>query len=442
MTVPGDPGSQRPDEPSTGKRSTPVSILDEQVLSERLHRQLHADLGALPAPPAPVGAVRRRGRAIRARRWAAAGSGLMAGAAAVAIAVSVQTGGPAARPAAARPAAARTAAAASPAGSQSPAGILNSATPPGGSVFAAGVAGGAAWQLSVRNIAGNGSGCLPAVLLNGTDGDLLSAPPATPAGLTDIAFLDNLPGGSGAGYAALQVAPGVTRLTAIFRNGTRLGLHPVTVHVCGREMHLAGFAYPASGVAQITASSGGQLAATSQETPPASLFRGADDTGGHAASSPGLRLVPGVWEHVGATPAVAATGTAGSGRLGTARWGVTVTLGPAGECFAGASFGGGPYTSSSACVPIGLPPATAALHPVVLTAQPRVVAYAGLVNARTATVVATLSDGTSRRIRPVTIAGRRYLALAVPAGATLTRVTLRDAAGHAFATVTVIPPAG
>ena len=35
----------------------------------------------------------------------------------------------------------------------------------------------------------------------------------------------------------------------------------------------------------------------------------------------------------------------------------------------------------------------------------------------------------------------RYLALAVPAGATLTRVTLRDASGHVFATVTAIPPA-
>jgi hypothetical protein len=304
------------------------------------------------------------------------------------------------------------------------------------------VADGAAWQLTVRNLARTGSGCLPAVMLNGTDGDLLSAPPATPAGMTDIAFLDNLPGGPGAGYAALQVAPAVTRLTAIFRNGTRLGLHPVTVHACGREMHLAGFAYPASGVAQISTYAGGQLAAMSQETPPASLFQGAGDSGGQAASSPGLRLVPGVWEHAGATPAVAA-GTAGSGRLGTARWQVTVTLGPAGECFAGASFGGGrPYTSSSACVPLGLPPATAALHPVVLTAQPRVVAYAGLVNARTVTALATLSGGTSLRIRPVIVAGRSYLALAVPAGGTLTRVTLRDGSGHAFATVTAIPPAG
>jgi hypothetical protein len=410
-----------------------VRILDEQALSERLHQ----DLGAVAPPPAPVGAVRRRGRAIRARRWAAAGSGLMAGAAAVAIAVSAQTGSPATRPAAAR-----TGAAASPAGSPSPAGIVNSATPPGGSVFAAGMADGASWQLSVRNIAGSGSGCLAAVMLNGTDGDLLSAAPATPAGMTDIAFLDNLAGGSGPGYAALQVAPGVTRLTAIFRDGSRLDLQPVTVRVCGREMHLAGFAYPASGVAQITASAGGQLAAASRETPPPSLFHGGSDSGGQAASAPGLRLVAGVWAHAGASPAVAAAGTAGSGRLGAARWRVTVTLGPAGECFTGAAFGGGPYSSSSACVPLGLPPATAALHPVVLTAQPRVVAYAGLVSTRTATAVATLSDGTSERIRPAIIAGRRYLALAVPAGSTLTRVTLRDASGHAFASVTAIPPGG
>jgi hypothetical protein len=53
--------------------------------------------------------------------------------------------------------------------------------------------------------------------------------------------------------------------------------------------------------------------------------------------------------------------------------------------------------------------------------------------------VATLSDGTSRRIRPVSVAGRRYLALAVPAGVTLTRVTLRDGSGRALATVTAIP---
>jgi hypothetical protein len=77
--------------------------------------------------------------------------------------------------------------------------------------------------------------------------------------MTDVAFLDTGPGGSDAGFAALQVAPAVTRLTAIFRNGTRLGLHPVTLHACGREMHLAGFAYPASGVAQISTYAGNPL---------------------------------------------------------------------------------------------------------------------------------------------------------------------------------------
>jgi hypothetical protein len=79
---------------------------------------------------------------------------------------------------------------------------------------------------------------------------------------------------------------------------------------------------------------------------------------------------------------------------------------------------------------------------MVLTAQPHIVAYAGLVNTRTVTAVATLSDGTSRRIRPVSVAGRRYLALAVPAGVTLTRVTLRDGSGRALATVTAIPLTG
>jgi hypothetical protein len=58
------------------------------------------------------------------------------------------------------------------------------------------------------------------------------------------------------------------------------------------------------------------------------------------------------------------------------------------------------------------------------------------------TAVATLSDGTSRRIRPAIVAGRRYLALAVPAGVTLTRVSLADRSGHVFAAVTAVPAAG
>ncbi len=412
-----------------------MSILDEQVLSQRLHE----DLDTLTAPPAPVGAVRRRGRAIRTRRWAAAASGLMAGAAAAAIAVSAQTGSPAARPAAARtPAAPGTAGTSS---APPPAGVLNSARPPGGSAFAAGTAGGAAWRLSVRNIAGHGSGCLPAVMLDGTDGDLLAGTALT-QGITSTAFLDNAPGHPGAGFAAVQVAPAVNRLTAIFRNGTTLTLHPVTLRACGQELHLAGFAYPASGVTQISAYSGGPFASTSREAPPASLFHGAGAASGPATSQPRLRLVPGVWEHMGAIPPDTAAAAIGSGRLGAGHWRVTVTLGATGECFAGAWYGTGGYTGSTACQPIGLPPAAVVLHPLAFAAQPRLDGYGALVSSRAATVAATLSDGTTDRLTPVTVGGRGYLALALPSGTTLTRLTLRDRAGHAFATVTSIPPAG
>ena len=436
MTAPGGPRSEHPETWSTGERSRkPVSILDEQVLSQRLHE----DLDAVAVPPAPVGAVRRRGRSIRARRWAAAASGLMAGAAAVAIAVSAQPGNPAARPAAARTGAAPSS---SPAASVlPPAGDLNSAVPPGGNAFAAGTAGGAAWQLSVRNIAGQGPSCLPAVMLDGTDGDLLAGAAAS-QGITSTAFLVNAPGHPGAGFAALQVAPAVTRLTAIFRNGTTLTVHPVPERVCGQQLHLAGFAYPASGVARITAYSSGQFASTARETVPASLFRGAGDPGGTAAGQPALRLVPGVWEHTGATPPDTASGTIGSGHLGSGRWRVTVTLGAAGECFAGASFGSGAYTSGRACQPIGLPPATAVLRPLVFSMPSGLAGYGALVSPRAGTVMATLSDGTAEHITPVTVGGRGYVALALPAGTTLTRLTLEDRSGHTFATVTSIPPAG
>jgi hypothetical protein len=121
---------------------------------------------------------------------------------------------------------------------------------------------------------------------------------------------------------------------------------------------------------------------------------------------------------------------------------VTVTLGAAGECFAGSSFGASSYSSGTACQPIGLPPATAVLRALVFAAQTRLAGYGGLVSPRAATVTATLSSGRTERITPVTVGGRRYLALALRSGTTLTRLTLDDASGHAFATVTSIPPAG
>jgi hypothetical protein len=143
-----------------------------------------------------------------------------------------------------------------------------------------------------------------------------------------------------------------------------------------------------------------------------------------------------------ASPADTATGTIGSGQVGGGRWRVTVTLGAAGECFGGSSFGAGSYTGSTACQPVGLPPATAVLRPLIFVAQPRLAGYGALVSPRTATMVAALSNGTTERISPVTVGGRSYVALALPSGTMLTRLALADTSGHTFATVTSIPPVG
>jgi hypothetical protein len=68
-------------------------------------------------------------------------------------------------------------------------------------------------------------------------------------------------------------------------------------------------------------------------------------------------------------------------------------------------------------------------------AQTQLPGYAGLVSPRTAYVYASISDGTTRRVVPVRVAGRAYIALAVPAGCQVTRLSLFDASGHVFASV-------
>ncbi len=215
-----------------------MSILDEQALSRRLHE----DLDAVPAPAAPVGAVLRPRRSIRARRRAAAASAaLMAGAAAVAIAVSAQPGNPAARPAAG---AART-------------------------------GGAPAHSRARQHPAACPRSCSTAPTACCCRARPLSARPSS----APRSWITR-PASPGAGYAALQVAPAVTRLTAVFRNRTTLTVHPVPLRACGQQLHLAGFAYPVSGVARITADSGGPFASTAREILPASLFQGAACSGG------------------------------------------------------------------------------------------------------------------------------------------------------------------
>ena len=217
-------------------------------------------------------------------------------------------------------------------------------------MFAAGTAQGRPWQLSVRDIADPGTHCLPAILLNATDGYLPPAGAGVAGGIASLAFLTSVPGQPGTGYAALRVSPDVTRLTVELRDGSTLGLRPVTVQACGHRLPLAGFSYPESGVATITAYAGTQV--LTRVTPPASLFTGA---GGYAAAGPPgsagstPRLVPGVWQQLWRTQSTVSSGLVASGRGGV-RAGWTAPGGGS------RSSSARPVTASSARRSMGTPP--------------------------------------------------------------------------------------
>jgi hypothetical protein len=405
-----------------------VNPIDELALRERLHD----DLAALPASPAPVQAVLRRGAAKAARRRAAAAAGTALAAAAAVLAL--QAGGAPARPA---PAARFT-----PAGRPVTGPVPASPAPAtAAGVFASGTAGGLPWWLSVGNIADPGARCLPALLLNGTDGDLLPDAAPTPGAIGGLAFLSDVPGRPGAGFAVLRVAAPVTSLTARLASGGTLTARPVTVHACGRSLRLAGFAYPASGmasgVARITAYAGPQAAAA--VSPPGGLVRGAAPGGvlspaARGAAGRTLPPGPGAWQHLWRAGDATPGGLAGAGRAGHTAWRVSVLLGWDGECFTAQVHGGQVTAGGSSCGPITPPPGTVVLHRLPLPAGAGLAVYAALLPPRAASLVATLTGGGNARTAVTAVAGREYAAVAVPAGQALARVTAYDAAGRQLGT--------
>jgi hypothetical protein len=91
-------------------------------------------------------------------------------------------------------------------------------------------------------------------------------------------------------------------------------------------------------------------------------------------------------------------------------------------------------------VAVAAPPRTAALDPISIPgATTDLTGYAGLVNPRTAKVEIALSDGIIPPARPVTIAGRAYVAFAIPPGCQVLQLKLFDSAGHVFAVTTSVP---
>ena len=388
-----------------------------------LRQVLREETSQIENVPAPVDAILRRGRAIRARRRGAAISCVAVLAIAVAVTAGRQAFGPPGGPAPV----------ALPGHLRGHAVTLNVPDPraPGG-VFASGTADGAPWRLAVRNMAGPAPWCLPAVMLNSRDGDVLFYQPGLRPLISNTAFLTNPHGQPGTGYAFAEVGSGVTRLIVTLRDGTRLTVRPVAVRLCGQRFHLAGFGYPAAGVGQIAAYLGSR--ATFSYHPSARLF-------GPRASAPGAFAAPGLWYNT-KSDGSAANGPIGSGQAGGANWRLSMSLGAGGQCYTGYAGSGGSHGSAEECLPVQAPSAGVALSWVPLPPTAAgLTGYAGLVSPRTGYVIARLSDGTARKLTPIDMGGRKYFGLAVDQEARLARVTMYDTAGRAFASTTAIPPA-
>jgi hypothetical protein len=270
-------------------------------------------------------------------------------------------------------------------------------------------------------------------MFNGHYGDVLYplARGAQPYG--NPAYLANIPGFPGVGAIFTQVKPAVTKVTLTWLGGRTLTARPVWVSGCaGQRFHLAGFAFAnAKGAPNIL------TVWEYGETESLGLVR----PGGHFGST-----APGMWANTDKDHIDIATSRdaqpIGAGTLDGQVWHIRASLGLFGQCYT-ATLGGGPgggRGQGSECVPVAAPPRTAALAFVpVPGAHTQLPGYAGLVNPRTAKVEVALSDGTIPPARPVTIAGRAYVAFAIPPGSQVRQLKLFDSAGHVLAITTSVP---
>jgi hypothetical protein len=386
-----------------------VNLTDEQALRQRLRE----GLGALEISPAPVLRVTGRGQGIRARRRAlTAGTAILA---ALAVAAAAHLNNTATAPKV----------------------TVNAAPGPGapGKVFASGTADGKPWALAVRNIAADPGTrwCEPGVMFNGRDGDVLFKAGPKPS-FGNPAFLTGIAGFPGVSAVFAQVAPEVTRLVATFPGGRQVSVRPVWVSACTQRFHLAGLAYSGArnGPSELATYSRSGLGDGLVVTP--------------ADLRPAGPTSPGVWVNLDDSPGdiEASQGAApiGAGTVGGQTWHIRSSLGLFGQCYtATLRTPGAGRGQSSECVPVALPPRTAALAWVPISgAQTALTGYAGLVSPRAAKAVVSVDNGTDLTVRPVLVAGRAYVAFAVPSGCQAYRMSLFDSAGHRIAVTTNLPP--
>ncbi len=382
-----------------------MNLTDDQLLRQRLHEEF----GALEISPAPVLRVTGRGRGVRARRRA-----LAAGLVVLAVLGVVAAG--------------RFSKAAT--GSAITLNAPNPAAP--GGVFASGTADGKRWTLAVRNIAAapGTRWCLPAVMFNGHNGDVLFKVTRGTPTFGNPAFLAYVPGFRGVSAIFTQVAPGQTRLVGTSPDGRSITARAVQVRACGTTFNLAGFAFAQRhGPTEIATY--GRFG----------LGDGLVVNTGSASVSMFAATSPGVWSNLDKTQAHIAASQVehpiGTGTTGSQTWHIRASLGLYGQCYtATLRAPGHGRGQSSECVPVAAPPRTATLTVVPLAgAQTGLPGYAGPVNPRTAYVIASVNDGSTRRVVPARVGGRAYIALVVPPGCQVTSLRLFDSSGHVFANV-------
>lgn len=382
--------------PGTGPEGGPP-------LAERIRKEL----SELPVPPPPVSAITYRGRAKRStRRWAFTGGVALVAVAAAAVAL-VQPGKATPRHAV----------------------TLNKPNPsaPAG-VFASGTANGKPWRLAVRNVAGVNGTCLPAVMLNGRDGDVLFRP--EPPAEVNPAFVTSPPGFPGIEFVVALVSPKITAVTLDSVAG-RLPATPITVTECGQRFHVAGWA----------------LRVSRHRLPVIDTYTinpGLDEQ--QVVSQPAQEPISrGVWQNIDImstdVSASSKTSTIAHGVTGNASWKIQVSLGLFGECYTGVtttSYGPG---QAEECQPVEATPAGLSLAPVPFPADTSadLSGYAGPVSPRAVRAVARLSDGSTKTLTPVTVSGRKYVAVIVTGQVRVARIWLQDASGHEFGTTSLMP---
>jgi hypothetical protein len=320
--------------------------------------------------------------------------------------------------------------------------IANAVMPrPGaGGVFAAGTAQGRPWQLAVQDIADPGYRCVPGVTLDRTDAVPVFPDPDSqqPAAIGNAAFITL---GSGVGFAFIQVPVGVdwVWLDPGGVYGLQIAGPPVTVTACGERFRLAGFAYPLTGTLRIT-----------EDSPTLDYMYTVPTALTWPQPSLAQPQVDGVWQDMDAAHAQVLVAPLAAGHADGGSWAIRLMFGTTGDCFTLNTSYLNDTTSAnaesvSACGPVSTPPGTETIMVLPLAlpaADGQGTGYAISLGPAITRLTASLSDGSSLTIRPVTAGGRKYAAFFVADPAHLDELNWYNLAGQRIAQDTAIPDYG